>query len=57
MTTPYRTLTIEYPFIRHIPIAIAKSISRVSNCAMMCGGRQRKRTRYCFQPVLLRTER
>ena len=26
----------EYPFIKHIPIAIVMSISHISGCAMMC---------------------
>ena len=30
------TLKIAYPFVKHIPIAIAMSISRFRNCAGMC---------------------
>jgi hypothetical protein len=30
-----RSLKTEYPFIRHVPITIAKSMSHVSGCAMM----------------------
>jgi hypothetical protein len=30
-----RSLKTEYSFIRHVPIAIAKSMSHVSGCAMM----------------------
>ena len=26
----------EYPFIKHIPIAIVMSISHISGCAMIC---------------------
>ena len=29
------SLTKEYPFIRHIPIAIVMSISHISDCATM----------------------
>ena len=28
--------TISYPFIKHIPIVVAMSMSHVSGCAMMC---------------------
>jgi len=30
-------LTTEYPFIKHIPIAIVMSISHISGCATICG--------------------
>ena len=30
------TLKTAYPFVKHIPIAIAMSISRVRSCAGMC---------------------
>lgn len=30
------SLKTEYPFIKHIPIAIAMSISHISGCAMIC---------------------
>ena len=32
------TLKTAYPFVKHIPIAIAMSISRFRNCAGMCRG-------------------
>lgn len=32
---PPCSLKIEYPFIRHIPIAIVMSISHISDCAMI----------------------
>ena len=31
-----RFLTTEYPFIKHIPIAIVMSISHISDCATIC---------------------
>ena len=31
----YRTMTISYPFIRHIPAVIVMSVSHVSRYAMM----------------------
>ena len=30
------SLKTEYPFIKHIPIAIVMSISHISGCAMIC---------------------
>ena len=38
------TLKTAYPFIRHFPIAIAMSISRVSDCARICGIRRKRVT-------------
>ena len=38
------TLKTEYPFIRHIPIAIVMSISQLNGCAMIVRERQRKDT-------------
>ena len=36
----------EYPFVKHIPIAIAMSISHLRNCAGMC--RENIRTQRFF---------
>ena len=33
-----------YPFIRHIPIAVAMSISHVSGCARICDARRERET-------------
>lgn len=38
------SLITAYPFIRHIPIAIAMSISHVSGCAKICGIRKERET-------------
>ena len=37
------SLKIEYPFVKHIPIAFVMSISHVSGCAMIC---RKKTTRH-----------
>ena len=35
-------MTTEYPFIKHIPIAIVMSISHISGCATICGKRKQR---------------
>jgi len=35
-------LTTEYPFIKHIPIAIVMSISHISGCATICGKQKQR---------------
>lgn len=36
------SLTTEYPFTKHIPIAIVMSISHISDCATICGKQKQR---------------
>lgn len=58
MTVNGRSLTTEYPFIKHIPIVIAVSGSYVSGCAMICGtGSKQIPLFYRSVPALYHSER
>lgn len=55
------SLKIEYPFVKHIPIAFVMSISHVSGCAMICRKKttrhHRKKNRFGLWFVLSSKER
>ena len=48
LLTSRRSLTIKYPFIKHIPIAIVMSISHISGCATICGKESNEISPVCF---------
>lgn len=49
--TSQRSLTIKYPFIKHIPIAIVMSISHISGCATIYGNKATRFYLYVFRSL------